>query len=271
MYFTMRHQTILSDIAADFGDDLGLHFPLEHFVPTKYGIDIRSEDGMEVVLSLAHKNVSDCPFDEDTGTMGVLRIPHLKTSVEMPKLKYGENVTEGTVRIRMRSDEEEAESNPRGQLARDLASGVGVGEQVTMRLQLPTRHVLRRARERRRGGGGISRREPPFLSVGALVVNWEYSLNWWPSVPKTVYRKNRAQGRGSGGGGGGSGGGGGVAESRLPSVPGCAPATGGLPVPRLVDIHSINIDCTKNRVMASAAGAWAMARFFENYLDAENC
>ena len=54
------------------------------------------------VLSLADHNVSDLPFDNETGTQGKLHVPHLKCLVDLPKINYGENVSVGNIYLRLR-------------------------------------------------------------------------------------------------------------------------------------------------------------------------
>jgi hypothetical protein len=138
------------------------------------------------------------------------------------------------------------------------------GEQVTMALSLPRNHVLRRTLHRDR-----QREEKPFLSLGNVVLNWDFRLHWWPSVPNTRYRTTTAT----------------TADNtttddpHLPHVPGASPlpatpglsSTGKLPMPRLLDMHNMALDLAKCRVMASASGIWACKTFYENYLDPENC
>ena len=46
LHFTMSEQAVLTDVMADFGNDLGCEVPLAHFVPTHYTLEIRSEDGL---------------------------------------------------------------------------------------------------------------------------------------------------------------------------------------------------------------------------------
>jgi hypothetical protein len=46
LHFTMLEQAVLTDVMADFGNDLGCEVPLAHFVPTHYTLEIRSEDGL---------------------------------------------------------------------------------------------------------------------------------------------------------------------------------------------------------------------------------
>ena len=46
VHFTMLQQAVLTDVMADFGNDLGCEVPLAQFVPTHYTLEIRSEDGL---------------------------------------------------------------------------------------------------------------------------------------------------------------------------------------------------------------------------------
>ena len=119
----MSQQAVLSDVSADFGNDLGQEMQLEHFVPTHYTLELRSEEGMDVMLSLANQNISDDPFDAETGTIAKFTIPHMKTVVEMPKLQFGENKTVGTIHMRFRSDEAEIVANPRSAAAQEEEEG----------------------------------------------------------------------------------------------------------------------------------------------------
>ena len=104
----MADHRVLTDVAADWGDsELGAPQTLEQFVPTRYSIDLRSQNGATIFLNLAPGNVSDVPFDMDTGTLGVIRVPHLKCEVDMPRTRFAEPCSEGTVLLRFRGDHEE--------------------------------------------------------------------------------------------------------------------------------------------------------------------